>query len=119
MHEYAVTEELVRIVVDEADAAGAVRVSEVRVVLGILRGFKPDCMEHYYQFMAKGTVAEGAELTFDLVTAAFRCEACGHRFELEEVAFSCPECGSIQLDVESGNEFYIASLDADVPEDAG
>ena len=115
MHEFAVTRELVRIVVEEATAAGAVRVDEVKVVLGRLRGFRPECIEHYYTHMAKGTVAEGASLTFEEISAAFRCEQCGHRFELEEAAFCCPACGSISLDVECGNEFYIASIDADVP----
>lgn len=116
MHEFVVTRELVKIVVDEATAAGAVRVDAVKIVLGRLRGFRPECIEHYYTHMAKGTVAAGAVLRFEEVQAAFRCESCNHRFSLEEAVFCCPECGSIALDVESGDEFYIKSLDADVPE---
>jgi hydrogenase nickel incorporation protein HypA/HybF len=92
------------------------KVSIVSLRIGRLRQVVPDTLEFYFALVARGTICEGARLEHELVEARLRCDPCGRAWEISIPAFRCPTCGGSQVQVASGNEFEIESIE--VEEDA-
>jgi len=116
MHEMSLVRSVVRIVKEEAEAAGAARVSKVHVVVGEGRDIIKDYFESLFQFLARGTVAEGAEVEIHTTPYMVRCNACGHEFHLipiDKRTWTCPGCGAYRdYRLVSGMEFYINRIEA-------
>jgi hydrogenase nickel incorporation protein HypA/HybF len=111
MHEYGITESLLRIVEDSAREAGAARVATIRVVVGALTGFVPDSIEFYFETMSKNTVAEGATLEFEELPVKLRCRVCTAVFVPAAREWTCPECNSSEVDIEGGRELYVKEME--------
>jgi hydrogenase nickel incorporation protein HypA/HybF len=110
VHELSLSSAIVNTVVKHADGR---RVSVVNLRVGHLRQVVPDSLEFYFEFVARGTVCEGARLELELVPAVLRCDACAAGWEMDLPFFRCPECGSGEVTVESGNEFEVESIEVE------
>lgn len=77
MHEYAVTQSMIAMAVEEANKAEASRIIEIRLVIGDLSTIIDDSVQMYFDIMSEGTLAEGAKLVFNRVKAEFKCKTCG------------------------------------------
>jgi hydrogenase nickel incorporation protein HypA/HybF len=110
VHELSLSSAIVNTVVKHADGRG---VSVVNLRVGHLRQVVPDSLEFYFEFVARGTVCEGARLEQELVPAVLRCDACAARWAMDLPFFRCPECGSGEVTVESGNEFEVESIEVE------
>ncbi|MDP4180377.1 MAG: hydrogenase maturation nickel metallochaperone HypA [Bacillota bacterium] len=113
MHEYAVTKGLVNIVLEEAQKAGASKISLIRLVIGDLSTIIDESVQMYFNIFTEGTIAEGARLEFRRVYAKFHCRECGIEFEKPKTGFDCPNCGKMGILTDSGKEFYIESIEVD------
>lgn len=109
MHELSLSSAVVNTVVKHADGR---RVSVVNLRVGHLRQVVPDSLEFYFEFVARGTVCEGARLEQEAVPAVLRCDACTTEWEMELPFFRCPECGGSAV-VTSGNEFEVESIEVE------
>ena len=116
MHEMSLVRSVVEIVKEEAEAAGAAKVTKVHVVVGEGRDIVTDLFESLFQFLARGTVAEGAAVELHPTPYTVRCNACGHEFHLipiDKRTWTCPNCGAYRDYVlVSGMEFYISRIEA-------
>ncbi|HEV7178042.1 MAG TPA: hydrogenase maturation nickel metallochaperone HypA [Solirubrobacteraceae bacterium] len=110
MHELSLSSAIVNTVAKHADGR---RVSVVNLRVGGLRQVVPESLEFYFEFVARGTVCEGARLEQELVAAALRCDACATTWEMDLPFFRCPECGSSEVTVTSGNEFEVESIEVE------
>jgi len=113
MHELAVTESIVNIVVDQAREHGAGKVTRIDLVIGSLQGIVDECVRFHFEVLSKGTVAEGSELNITVAPAMARCRECMHEFELPALERSCPRCANWLLEVVGGNELLIDSIEVD------
>jgi hydrogenase nickel incorporation protein HypA/HybF len=93
--------------------AGDRQVSLVSLRIGRLRQVVPDTLEFYFEFVARGTVCEGARLELEIVEASLRCAECEREWEIEIPAFRCPTCGGGEVAVASGNEFEVESIEVE------
>lgn len=119
MHELAVTQGILSVALDAASRAGAARIAAIDLVIGDLTSIVDDSVQFYFDFLARGSAAEGAALRFRRVPAEGRCLACGAQFTVgAQVVATCPACGSDQLLVTGGREFYVESIEVD-DEDTG
>lgn len=109
MHELAITQEIVRVV--EEQAAGS-RVTRVVVEIGRVSGILADSVRFCFDLCAKGTVAEGAELTIDEIAGRARCRLCSAQLELDE-PFGLCACGSADLEVLAGQELRVREMEVD------
>jgi len=113
MHELAVTQGMLSIVLEHAEKAGAKKVTDIYLVIGDLSTFVDDSVQFYFDFLSKGTIAEGARLHFRRVPATFRCWNCGATFTLDGMELSCPHCGGGRLETIGGKEFYVESIEVE------
>jgi len=113
MHELAITKSMLDIVLKEAEKAGAREVGIVNLVIGEMTGFVEDSVQFYFDFLSKGTPAEGANLSFTVVPIKAQCRRCGKTFEPKESAWVCPGCGSNGLDITSGKELFVESIEVE------
>jgi len=111
MHEYGITESLLKIVEDKAHEAGVTKVSVIRIVVGALTGFVPESIQFYFDTMCKDTVAAGATLEFEELPVSLRCRSCGQLFEPPSREWICPACASPEVTIEGGRELYIKEME--------
>ena len=113
MHELAITKSMLDIVLEEAKKAGAKEVGKINLVIGEMTGFVQDSVQFYFDFLSKGTLAEGATLSFTAVPIRARCRGCGKLFETKEFDWVCPDCGGNSLDITSGKELFVESIEVE------
>jgi len=115
MHELGVTQNILAIALRHAEEAGATRITRLTLVVGELSSIVDESVQFYWDLIANGTLAEGATLEFRRVPAMLRCNDCQHEFRMDYETFLCPRCGSSRVAVSGGEEFYLESIDVDLP----
>jgi hydrogenase nickel incorporation protein HypA/HybF len=108
VHELALSSSIINTV---AKHAAGRRVSVVRLRVGRLRQVIPDTLEFYFEFVARDSVCEGARLEQEVIDARLRCNACALEWAIEIPAFRCPGCAGADVDVASGDEFEVESIE--------
>lgn len=110
MHELSLSSAIVNTAVKHA---GERPVSVVVVRIGQLRQVVPDTLDFYFEFVARDTVCEGARLEFELVPALLACAACERQWAVDFPDFRCPTCLEGGVQVITGNEFEVESIDVE------
>lgn len=113
MHEYAITESIIKTAVEAADNAGASEITEIRLVIGDLSTVIDESVQLYFDIISKGTKAEKAKLIFRRVHARFKCRDCGEVYNKPSTGFDCPRCGGQGMPTGIGREFYIDSIEVE------
>lgn len=113
MHELAVTQSMLNLALEHAEGAGAQRITRINLAIGELSGIVDESVQFYFDFVSKGTLAEGAQLTFERMPACFRCRACGHEFVLQDGNWACPVCQAWGGEFVAGREFYMESIEVE------
>ncbi len=113
MHELAITQSMFNLVLDEANKAKAKKVKKVNLVIGEMSGVVDDCVQFYFELFSKDTIAEKAELSFKKVPIQAQCKDCGEVFVLKEFDWACPRCHNSNIEIKTGNELYIDSIEVE------
>src|ERR1700692_2893321 len=113
MHELALSSAIVATV--DKHAAGR-RVTLVTLRVGRLRQVVPDTLGFYFEFVARGTVCEGARLEQEVVETRLRCDPAPAEWDVAVPAFRCPSCAGSDVAVVGGNEFQVESIEVEEAE---
>ena len=108
MHELALSSAIVNTAVKHC---GGRRVALVSLRVGMLRQVIPDTLDFYFEFVARDTLCEGARLEQEVVDAVLRCRPCEYEWPIEIPAFRCPQCGGSEVEIASGDEFLVESIE--------
>jgi len=114
MHELAILQSIVGVVLQHAEEAGAARVLAVDLEVGELRDLDEECMQRYFDFVSEGTVAADATLRVRRSKALFTCRSCGAASPVDLHAgdgAACSVCSATELELTAGNELRIESID--------
>jgi len=111
VHELAVTQHVLDVVLRHAGASAASRVTRVELVIGDMTSFVDDSIEFCFDALSAGTIAEGAELVFRRVPVKIRCRDCGAEFVPASADWTCPVCGAYAGEVIAGQELYVDSIE--------
>jgi hydrogenase nickel incorporation protein HypA/HybF len=111
MHEYPITQQIVKLAVESAEENKAARIIKIGLVVGEMTGFVGDSIKMYFDAIAEGTLAEGAEICIRYVKPKLLCTKCGEYFERQKYSFSCPRCEGQGIPTEIGKEFYIEEIE--------
>ncbi|MBW2018704.1 MAG: hydrogenase maturation nickel metallochaperone HypA [Deltaproteobacteria bacterium] len=113
MHELAVAESLLKIVKDECKKHGLSRVTQVRLRIGRLSTVVPEALSFSFEVIAKGTLAEGAQLSVEVVPVMAHCGDCKMDLEIDSHFFLCPQCGGVLVALVSGKELEIVDIEGE------
>ncbi len=113
MHELAITQSMLDLVLEQAEKAEARKVGRINLVIGEMTGVVGDCVQFYFDFISEGTLAEGAALSFVMVPPKTRCRGCDKLFELKEFDWTCPYCGGNSLQIVAGKELFVESIEVE------
>ncbi len=113
MHELAVTQGILDLVLDAARREGGGRVTAIDLVVGELSSIVDDSVQFYWDLIAEDTAAAGAVLRFRRVPLQFECRSCLALFEPRGEEFSCAHCASNDVRVAAGDELRVESFDLD------
>jgi len=112
VHELAITQNILDIVLNEAKTAQADKVTRINLVIGELSGIVSDSVLFYFDFLKKGNAAEEATIDFRLVPVELRCRDCLTNFNpKEDTSWACPNCQGTNFDLISGRECYVESIE--------
>lgn len=112
MHELAIVTSILEIAKEEANQYEAKRITRVRLKIGAMSCLEARTLTSCFEICAEGTPAEGAELVVNTVPVTWECKNCQSVFE-EPVDYACPSCGSQSLDMKTGRELLVESLDVE------
>ena len=116
MHELAVTQSLLELALNKAQASHAIRVTELNLVIGRLASSVDDSVQFYFDALSAGTLCENAQLHFRRLPASLSCLDCGAAYTLERDLEPCPHCGGANVRVTGGDEFYLESIEIEAGE---
>ena len=113
MHELSLSSAVLATTLKHADGR---RVSAINLRIGRLRQVIPDSLEFYFEFVSRETVCEGARLEMEVIDARLRCRPCRTEWAIEIPAFRCPTCGGSEVEIASGDEFEVESIEVEEAE---
>ncbi|MEG0157385.1 MAG: hydrogenase maturation nickel metallochaperone HypA, partial [Anaerovoracaceae bacterium] len=105
MHEYPITEQIVKTAEKHCRENSAAKVKTINLVVGEYSGFVPESIHMYFDLIAQGTLCEGAEINITRIEPKIKCPACGELFKRAPLSFACPKCGVDGEPTEIGKEF--------------
>jgi len=108
VHELSLSSAIVNTVAKHAEGRP---VAVVSLRVGRLRQVVPDTLDFYFEFVARGSVCEGARLEQELIEARLRCHGCTHEWAIEIPAFRCPACAGSDVEIATGDEFEVESIE--------
>ena len=113
MHEFAVTENIIKIALDKAEETQSSKITQISLVIGELAGAVPECIQFYFDSMSKDTIAQEAVLHFELIPTQLRCRNCSSVFQPGDAIWLCSECQSQSVEIIKGRELYIESIEVE------
>ena len=114
MHEMALARDVVETVVKAAQDAGAKEVRRVYMTIGSGRDVVNNLFEGLFQYLARDTTAEKAELAVTRVPFRVLCRRSGTPYPLDlfdSETWACPACAQKDFDLSSGMEFTIDRIE--------
>ena len=121
MHEFSISNEIVRNVLDTAKKNGGQRVLSIQLEVGELALLNVEQVTFWIHELFKGTVAEGAKVKVKTIKARIQCESCRYKggISLDRqdpfrhfIPYACPKCNSFQIKVEKGRECTLRNIQA-------
>ncbi|MCK4719485.1 hydrogenase maturation nickel metallochaperone HypA [bacterium] len=111
MHEFFLTEGLIRLATDEATKAGIVILEKITVQIGALSGVNIDSIDFAFGILSKNNeLTRDTELVVEEIPGRGKCSRCGREIELERLYLICPNCNSPTVEITGGREFIIKNL---------
>lgn len=113
IHELPLTQKILSLVLKYAEINSAEKVIEVCLEIGDLRDFVESVTQKYWDYLSKGTIAQGAKIKFEPVTVSFICHSCNNIFYFDFKGLDkscCPDCGSFDSELFTGTELEVKEI---------
>ncbi len=105
MHELSLAKSLFDVASEYAEKSGAVRINRLVVSFGRMSCIEPTALATAFAATARGTWAEGARLTFEILPAVVYCLSCEKEYDVaDHEILSCPSCGDVKVLLRGGTE---------------
>lgn len=112
MHEASIAQSIIDQITDLRQQ-GVIdgELERIRLKVGRLSTVVPDYLTFIFGVMVQDTDLHGVELEIEDIPVRARCQACGAEDEVLEACFLCGRCGSPELDILTGRELLIDSVE--------
>jgi hydrogenase nickel incorporation protein HypA/HybF len=114
MHELPVTQSILDIVLKHAMMNRANKVCSISLSVGGLSDLQDEWIQRYFDYISKGTLAEGAHLVIEHTPVVLCCGGCGKNVSVEVNSMKdivCPVCGNKEFTIVSGREYFIKDME--------
>ena len=113
MHELSVISNILDIILEYGEKNHASKISKVNLSIGELSDIVPRWAQLYFDLVSQDTIASKAELVVEKIPVRIRCTLCGTETQLEkkDFRFLCGECESEKVEILSGRELRISSIE--------
>ena len=91
--------------------AGDVRIEKINLKIGKLAAVVPDSLRFCFDVAVKDTPLDGAKLVIQELPVVARCRDCDTQWTISSPAFTCENCNSGSLEILSGRELDIESIE--------
>ena len=99
MHELSLVQGILQAVLNEAKRADGRRIKEIHATVRESgHPMEADALQTLLEMIAKGTIAEGAEMRITAIPPTLRCKECDFTFPVQGQALLCPQCRSGRLE---------------------
>jgi hydrogenase nickel incorporation protein HypA/HybF len=116
MHELSIAENLLSVTLRYANDNHAVRVSDLHVIIGDLASV--EALTFHWENISRGTIAEGAQLQFELIPTTLYCLTCGQRYACQldghgphSHDYECAICHSKSVEITGGETFRLDAIE--------
>ncbi len=97
--------------------AGDIEIEAVNLKVGKLTAIVPESLRFCFEIVAKDTPLADATLNIEEIPIVAVCQECYAETSIENADFSCGKCGSGKLDIISGRELTVSSIEVADPAD--
>jgi hydrogenase nickel incorporation protein HypA/HybF len=112
MHEMGIAMQIVDIAKASIPGDMAhVKVAKVNLKVGKLAAVVSESLRFCFEIVAKDTPLADAELSIEEIPIKARCNDCRREWTISEPVFSCPFCNSTSIELLSGRELDIHSIE--------
>lgn len=111
MHEMAISESIVQIIEEQAEAQNFSGVKTVWLEIGRFAGIELEALRFTFEIVSRNSVAEGSCLEIIEIPGTAWCMECGKNVDIQQRFDPCPECGGFQLQVSGGDGMRIKELE--------
>jgi hydrogenase nickel incorporation protein HypA/HybF len=87
------------------------RVERINLKIGKLSAVVPDSLRFCFDIVSKDTPLASAQLAIEETPVVARCKDCDARWTIAEPVFTCKVCNSGTLEILSGRELDIVSIE--------
>jgi hydrogenase nickel incorporation protein HypA/HybF len=115
MHELPVIQSILDIVLNHARMNQVSKVRSIALAVGELSDLQDEWLQRYFDYISKGTLAEGARLVIERTPVVLKCGKCAKEVQVNPAGMKdivCPECGNKEFTLVSGREYFIKSMEA-------
>ena len=112
MHEMGIAMQIIEIATASIPPnAGNVQVEKINIKIGKLAAVVPDSLRFCFDIAIQGTPLDGAQLVIAELPVVARCKDCDTQWTINSPAFTCENCDSGSLEIISGRELDIESIE--------
>jgi len=113
LHEAKLAAGIVETVERVARENGGSRITGIRLQIGEFTCVQPDTLRFCLQTLAEGTIAQNAAISISRIRTRALCTKCRSEFDVHEIEFQCPTCASTDIELVSGRELIIESIEVE------
>ncbi len=109
-----ITESILDIVLKHAAINKASKIMSIHLQIGKLSDLEDEWLQRYFDYVSKGTAAEGAKLKIERTPVVLQCGSCLVSYEAQSAQmgnFVCPACGAKSGALVSGREYFIKAME--------
>jgi len=102
-----------QIAIKHANQLNAKKIIAIDLTIGEMRDHIESLMQKYFDYISKGTIADGAKITITRTSTTFECRRCGEIYPVnvrEKESSDCPNCMSKLVELKTGTEMCIENI---------
>jgi hydrogenase nickel incorporation protein HypA/HybF len=123
MHELGIAKELFNIILQTAKENSIKSISKIVIKVGVNSGIDPKFLEHSFKdHILPDSIAKNSELKIVIEPIKLKCNKCGKIMnynnknksnEIHNLSSNCPHCKSSDLQIISGKDVYVDTIESD------
>lgn len=119
MHELTIAQNIISIVEDELKSRNChASVKKVIFSAGRMNAIIPESLKFGFDVLKKNSpFLMQSELEITEIPIKIRCNNCGREMDISEPMFICDKCGSIDIEILSGKDMFVESIELEEDSD--